>query len=306
MRILFINTTEPRCGVHQYGVNLASVLQTDQQLEVLYRTPSSLDEFLWMASEIKPDVVLYNWQAGVGGWMVNVPLPRMTFKQVLVYHDLDARFDDFDAVLFSDPTMKQTGNWHPIGRPLNLPHNLLLPEPDDSILTFGVNGFIGAWANIAFEEIARHYEHFRIRLHLPYAVYGDAAGNMANAAENACRAMMGPNMSLEVSHEFMEWPKLLAWLSRNHINCYMRYPGMHWRGVSSAPDAALCCNRPIAVNSCNAFRHLHDCDPSILVEHRPLTAILQSGLSPLVKKRQQWHPETVSCEVRLVLESIVK
>ena len=127
---------------------------------------------------------------------------------------------------------------------------------------------------------------------------------MARASAEHCISSMPKGFSWEVSHEFMEWDDLVGWLAKNDVNCYFRDVGMHWRGVSSACDAAMCARRPIAVNACNAFRHLHDCSPSIQIEHRTLKEIVETGLSPLAKKYQDYAPDVVGCQVMKVLESL--
>ena len=305
MKVLFTNTHEPCCGVHQYGVNLATVLRSSNEHEFFYCAPGTLDEFLENYIRLKPDVILYNWQAGAGGWMAQVPLPNMPSKQVLVYHDLEARFADFDAILFSDPTMAPHDNWHPIGRPIHK-SNIPIPGPQEEIFTIGVNGFIGAWAVNVMREALSQFSEFKLRLHLPHATYGDQAGNMAAAAEFACRQLLREGVKIEVSHQFMNWFDLITWLNKNHINCYFRDKSMHWRGVSSALDAALMARRPIAINKCDAFRHMLDCQPTICVEDRPIYEIFKDGLSPLVKKYSAWDEENVRDQVIKVLEYLLK
>jgi hypothetical protein len=128
---------------------------------------------------------------------------------------------------------------------------------------------------------------------------------MARSAAHQLMQAMPPGFTHEINHEFMEWDDLVRWLSQNDVNCYMRDVAMNWRGVSSACDAAMCARRPIAINACNAFRHLQDCSPSIQVENRTLKEIIESGLSPLVKKYQDYSPEAVGGQVMKVLESLV-
>lgn len=301
MKIMFVNTREPKCGVHQYGVSLSAVISHVNP--TTYATFDTKQDFLDAYEFVKPDVVIYNWQAGIGGWMADAPF-KMDAKQVLAYHDLNANFVYFDAILFSDPTMAQHDNWHPIGRPLR--SHAFYPTRNSEVPNIGINGFIGAWAQVAFSHIANHFERCHIRMHLPYATYGDAAGAMATTAAHDLIQAMPPGFTYEVSHEFMEWDDLVRWLSQNDLNCYLRDPAMHWRGVSSACDAAMCARRPIAVNSCNAFRHLHDCSPSIMVEQRTLKEIIETGLSPLAKKYADYAPEVVGGQVMKVLESLFK
>jgi len=305
MKILFVNTREPKCGVHQYGESLYAVIKhylgPSEEHEIIGGSFLGYHEFMSCVGTVKPDVVMYNWQAGIGGWMGSAPFP-IKAKQVFVFHDLEANFDKFDAVLFSDPTMQPHGNWHPIGRPLR--SHISVQPRNSGVPVIGINGFIGAWAQIAFAHIANTFEHCHIRMHLPFAAYGDSIGDMARSAARECVSAMPEGFTSEINHEFMDWDDLVSWLSHNDINCYLRDTSMHWRGVSSACDAAMCASRPIAVNACNAFRHLHDCSPSIMVEHRSIRDIMQTGLSPLVAKYKEYSPEVVGAQVMKVLESL--
>jgi hypothetical protein len=99
--------------------------------------------------------------------------------------------------------------------------------------------------------------------------------------------------------------QLLEWLRENDLNCYLRDPAWNWRGVASAPDCALAVRRPLAVNKCNAFRHLHGLTPSICVEDQSLSQIIGNGLSPLVPLYKQFAPEIVQRQVEDVLASVV-
>lgn len=302
MKIMFVNSSEPRCGVAQYGVNLSRAIAAVHPLD--YVTFESADHFCAALPVFRPDVVIYNWQQGIGGWMAGAPFPIGNVKQVFVFHDLDARFNDFDAVLFSDPTMKPHDNWHPIGRPLRPPVNH--PHPGGEVPIVGINGFIGAWAIHTIKQAASEFEYCHIRMHLPFAQFGDSDGRQATSSARQCIEAMPRYFTWEVSHEFMGWDDLIRWLSGNHVNCYLRDTGMNWRGVSSATDAAMCARRPMAINACNAFRHLHDCSPSIMVEHTPIQEIIRNGLTPLGPKYAAYSQETVGGQVMKVLESLVK
>ncbi len=306
MKILFVNTREPKCGVHQYGESLFAVLAhyigPSEDHNIAGGSYVGYHEFMSAADHYKPDVVIYNWQAGIGGWMGGAPFP-LKAKQVFVYHDLEANFDKFDAILFSDPTMANHRNWHSIGRPLRSP--ISVTPRNSEVPVIGINGFIGAWAQVAFSHIANTFERCHIRMHLPYAAYGDSIGDMARSAAQECVRSMPEGFTHEINHDFMDWDDLVLWLSRNDINCYLRDTSMHWRGVSSACDAAMCARRPIAVNGCNAFRHMHDCEPSIKVEDRSIREIMQTGLAPLIKKYNEYDPKVVGGQVMKVLESLV-
>lgn len=308
MRAIFVNYPEPACGVAQFGRNLWAILRDSTRIHWQYCEPATLGEFRAIASMPCPDAVVYNWQSGQGGFLADAPFAWLSYKQYLCYHDNDINESAWAGIFFSDPTMTPRGLWHPIGRPLpeyrgkSFSEMANSPFPE-SKLVVGVHGFIGAWADQVVSKVINEFEHAAIRLNLPYATYGDADGSQARSMAERCRSMVANNsgITLEVSHDFLPIDQLLDWLASNAINVYIRPASWQWRGVSSAPDSAIAAKRPLAVNRCSAFRHLHSCSPSILVEDRSLMDIIGSGLSPTTKLRVDWSPEAIREQIESVL-----
>lgn len=307
MNALFVNgTTEPQCGVNQFGKNLYDILKDSTRFRWSYHEAETTGGLRSVSSMPTPDVVLYNWQSGQGGILNDAPFEWLRCKQALVYHDNDIN-DRWDAVLFADPTFTPYGKWHVIGRPLpmfkpsELDRDVLLTSP-----IVGVHGFIGAFADQVVYRVMQEFENATVRLSLPFAKYGDSSGALAMGMAERCRNMVvnHPGITLKISHEFLGPQSLLGWLSVNDLNCYIRPPDMNWRGISSAPDFALAARRPIAINKCNAFRHLHNLNPSICVEDASLMDIFGSGLSPTTKLRVDWSPERIREQVEGVLMNL--
>lgn len=303
MRALFCNTSEPRCGVHVYGSNLYDILKDSQTIHWDYYGGCCLPP---MSTLRRFDLILYNWSSLIGGWMQAAPMKGLG-KQVFIFHDGPVS-DGFDAILFSDPTMTQNGKWHSIGRPIPQVKNPLCQPQFQSASQHwkrpivGVYGFIGAWADQVVSRAVKEFEYATIALSLPFSTFCDPDGIQARAMASRCREMTsGTGVDLQISHDFMDGDQLVAWLARNDLNCFVRPVDMNWRGVSSAPDYALAARRPIAVNKCNAFRHLHGLSPSICVEDTSLSEILITGLSPLVPLYSKWHPDEIRKQVETVL-----
>lgn len=296
---LFINYPEPACGVAQFGRNLWQILKDSQEIEWHYAEPQTVGELRTVAAFPEPDFILYNWQSGQGGFLAGAPFDWLSAKQYLVYHDNDVDESRWSGILFSDPDMPSHGKWHSIGRPIP---KYCAPLPNkNSQFTVGCNGFLGAWADEVVKRVMQEFEAVRIRLLLPYSAYCDPNGDKARAMAERCRAMVkGTDIALNISHNFLEQSQLLDWLAANDLNCYIR-PLNNWRGVSSAPDCALAVRKPMAVNCCQAFRHLHNLQPSIVVDESSLMDIIGNGLSPLVKLYSAWSPENIRKDVETVL-----
>lgn len=294
MRILFVNPYDPHCGVYQYGLRLMGCLHSSRIHHWRYCDPQTADDFLSLCHFARPDLVVWNTHPNIPGWLQGAPLPAEGARHVAIYHDGPEPDSRFSAVLFSDPTMPQHGRWYPIGRPLPAPTTLSCPGTP--LPTIGVNGFLGAWAMIAMRQILHEFHDCTINLHLPFATYGDGSGATAAATAAECvafAALHRPRVKVNVSHDFLPTAVLVDRLASNHLNCYMRDLPPTWRGVSSVLDCALAARRPIAVNKCVAFRHVHQCKPSICIEDTPLRQILSNGIAPLQPLLEAWSPDRV-------------
>lgn len=307
MNALFVNgSTEPQCGVNQFGKNLYAILAGSNNIQWAYHEATTVGAFRAVTSMPSPGAVLYNWQGGQGGILADAPFPWLRCPQSLVYHDLAVDENKWDAILFSDPTFTPRGKWHVIGRPLpqfDIP-NVKMPL---KLPTFGVHGFLGAWSDQVVHYVTQGFENAAIRLSLPFAKYGDSDGSKAMAMAERCMSMVAnhPGIRLKITHDFLEPEALVFWLSQNDVNCYFRPGDMNWRGISSAPDFALAANKPIAINRCNAFRHLHGLSPSICIEDSSLTDIFSNGLSPLTAFKARWcDPQVIRDQVERVLMNL--
>lgn len=286
--------------MYQFGHNLHAVLKPSSRIQWEYCEPQSEAELRLTCHSVDPAVTLVNWQALIGGYLAHAPFPWMK-NPVFCYHDCE--FDDarWKAVLFADPTMQAHGKWHSIGRPIQ-EFKTMVQTPELRRPIIGVHGFLGAWSDQVVHRVLQEFEFATVRLQLPFSRFCDANGAQALAMAERCKTMaLGTGVQVEATHDFLpEWA-LLAWLSQNDLNAYIRPPEMNWRGVSSAPDRALSVRRPLAVNKCSAFRHLHHTNPSICVEDCSLTEILQNGLNPLIPLYNAWEPDVVRYQVEEVL-----
>lgn len=304
--ILFCNTTQPACGVYQYGRNLCAALRGSSHFNYVYAELNSGEMLGEAVASHDPVAVIYNWHPDQGGWMKHAPFAFKGVKQLLIYHDWDHDVSRFDAVLFSDPTMPDHDNWHSIPRPLPAFDANIGTVAVNEKVTIGVHGFFGATGDLVVARVMKEFDEALIRLHLPFAHYGDRDGATAKRIAETCRAMVvsKPGITLEIDHEWMSDGQLLDWLARNDLNCYLRDVSGKWLGVSSALDAALAVRKPIAVNKCEGFRHVFGCDPSICVEDRSLKEILATGTAPLLNLYASNRRERLVAEVDEIINGL--
>ncbi len=296
MKVLFINPVPPKCGVHQYGLRLYSILVETVRMNVSYSTTDTCD------SHGIPDVIVYNWHPLIDGPCEVAQRERFkSCKRVIIYHD-GAVPVAADKILFSHPTVKNDGQgFHCIGRPL--PEWIPTPAPAGDRLRVGIAGFCGAWAADSIYQVLTEYDAVHFRLLLPFSDWCDSGGGTARSTAAHCQSLMRPGDMMEVEHNFLTEHDMLAWLSINHVNCYIRNTSPSL-GISSALDNALAVRRPIAINKNPMFRHMFGCSPSICIEDTPLRDIIRNGVDPLIPVYQRNDRRVVLEELEKVLLSL--
>jgi len=303
--VLFVNSQNPVCGVHQYGCRMWDLLYPSQKYLYHYCSPESFQGLVEHVSAFRPDAIIYNWADGIGGYMGTAAWP-FGAANLLLYHDGGIPVGvPFDRILYSDPTMEPDDRWRCIGRPLAMWEPDGFVEPTHMVPWIGVSGFMGAWADIAVHRIVEEFDSAVIRLHLPAAPYGDPVGAQAERSSAVCWGIVQhkPGITLDVVRHFLPPSEYLKWLSCNDLNVYMRGP--HWpgRGVASVLDCALAVKKPIAVDRSHAFRHVHNLEPSICVEDSSLKTILANGTKPLEPLLEKWAPANVRAEIEDIIGS---
>lgn len=303
IRVLFINPPNPQCGVHQYGLNLYFALHRSEKFRVEIAHAGRPSDLHVAETEFRPDCFIFNYHPGIpeSGWYHTYARSRISLA---VYHDGTIDEAAYRAIVFSDPTMPQQGKWYPIGRPLPL-----APSPDQDqhsgMPIIGVNGFMGAQAQSAVMQILSAFTGCVIRLHLPFATYGDPAGQHAQFVADQCRAVVAlhPQCSVQINHEFLSPSKLISWLQENDLNVYVRNVPTY-RGISSVTDYAMASQKPMAINSHAMFRHLHNLNPSIQIEHNSLRTIMQNGIKPWKILLDEWAPQRICAQVEHILDCV--
>ena len=335
MNILFVNSVEPACGVHQFGLNLWRVLSgvvgrvpsrggdagsgdpaySDGRRPTLftyyYCAPTGDDELLAAIRHCEAGLVFYNFYPCTMQWLslrTLTAVRALGLKQATIFHEVPVT--GFDALLYPDPTFRDTSrwltDWYWLGRFLPLPSTVaprLRPVP-----VIGTAGFGFGWKGHArlVELVLKEFDKARIRLHLPFARHGDAAGRGALAVANQCRALVAgrPGIELEIDHEFMLPEVFVDWLAQNDLNAYL-YDPTAGRGIASTVDHALAARRPIALTRVEMFRHLHKHD-KLFIEENSLSEILARGIEPLQPVYEEFSDANGLTRVEQVLFEIGK
>jgi len=309
MNVLFVNSVEPACGVHQFGLSLWRVLKQSQGMVFSYAAPASDAELLAAIQSCKADFILWNFYPAIFPWVslrtLNM-VRSLRLTQATIYHEI--RVTGFDAFLYPDPTFKgdyrQLNQWFGFGRPLPVAR----PEracnvPDVPIISTSGFGFSWKGHERLTRMVANQFERARLRLHLPFAKFGDANGMQAKATAQRCRELVHSGIQLEIDHDFMEPDRFVDWLAESDLNAYLYDEADPSRGIASTTDHALAARRPIALTRTRMFRHLHESE-GIFVESNTLSEIMARGIEPLREAYERFSDAAVIAEIQSIIRAI--
>lgn len=309
MIVLFVNSSEPNCGVHQFGLNLWRILDGSKRMAFGYCAPRSEAELLAAIDNFQADMVLFNFYPCTFPWLTLDTLNAVRArgaKLVTIFHE--TRVTGFDVFIYPDPTFagnyRQLNQWFPMGRPL--PKAREVSAIHREIPLISTSGFGFAWkgherlTRMVVEQFARA----TLRLHLPFAKYGDADGAQARATAQRCREIVaGTEIKLQVDHDFMEPEAFVDWLAESDLNAYLYDEADPSRGIASTTDHALAARRPLALTRTRMFRHLHHIE-GIFVEERTLPEILAAGTAALQPAYEAFSEEQVLRDVQCALFAV--
>ena len=285
MKILFINSFKPQCGVYQYGKNLYDILTQVHGHEFFYAPVQSLEEAVYAYNTVSPDVVIVNYQSGVTGFLS--PAGGRVFpksKNICILHESlqDFSFSAYDYFWFGDP------NWGDGQRKISIPRFLFEytnNNPIPATPTFGTFGF--AYPGKDYQNmlglIQDEYDEAIFRIHTPRnQIIPDFTGQMLSVLE----PMKKPGVEIKITHEFLSRHGVLDFLGSNTANIFLYNKTNELDGISSVIDYGIACKRPMIINNNNLFRHVSD--RPIVVPGNSIRDIVSHGTAPLSDLYEKW------------------
>ncbi|MEG4912916.1 MULTISPECIES: methyltransferase domain-containing protein [unclassified Microcoleus] len=311
-KILIISHTKTNCGVHEYGFNIAKTLKNSTKYSFVYAECSSAEELLYRVNQVKPSAIIYNYHPTTLSWVNKSILQSINGSHIGIIHEVTQRLADvsnnsiFQYHIGPDPTLQlknpivfKTGR---IIAPYTNNHKL--PE----IPTIGSFGFglEGKGFEKLIATVQQEYDEALIRLHIPFATFGDADGSKAVAIAQRCQqSIFKPGIKLSLSHDFLSQEQLLDFLAQNTLNAFF-YDRLENRGISSTIDHALAVKRPIAITKSNMFRHIVSAKPSICIEDSSLKQIVDNGIAPLVPFYNEWSEANFILDYERILAQVLE
>lgn len=296
-KVLILNHYQKACGVQQFGRRVWDLVKDSNKVNYSYREVEDVKTFYKYATEVAPDIILFNWHRGTMPWLTEEIVLSLGSKSYFIFHDEVTRinydkylfFGDYDfnggekfgnkKVLLPRPLLKYTGDY-----------------PKNSVPTIGCFGF-GFW-NKGYHKLTKLVnDTFRksvLNLHMPYSYFGDPLKTQTKEVEKECRKLAtNPGMKLNITHDLLDDDGVLKFLAGNDLNAFL-YDN-NGEGISSVIDYALSVKRPIAISDSKMFRHIYNMD--IFVEKTPIEFILKNGTEPLEKYYSMWNPDKFQVEM---------
>lgn len=302
--VIFLNHKEKACGVYQYGYRSGQILQKSSKYNFIYVEVESEAEFINAMSVHHPIGVIYNYHPATMGWLgyngMN-KFPRV--KHYGLYHEGNVPdHKQFNYVLYVDSTQADMGNSFGIPRPLFEKEFSYVENPIPVISSFGF-GF----EHKGFEKIVRlinsQFDNAIIKLHISKSFYADRDGIRSAAVISRCHTEIKKSgIQLLTTNNFLTDDDLLNFLAGSTLNIFL-YDNIEQFacGLSSVIDYALSVNVPLAISKSNMFRHIRDNVPSICVEDRSLSEIIQSGVDIIRPYKDKWSHDNFIKKYEMII-----
>lgn len=310
---VFLNQKKTICSIYESGVMIKDILREPSlrcDSNLMYtldyvETDENLSGFNWYPYNF----FVINWHPHTLAIKKSI-IDSIKVKKIAIVVEVgDSNYipftpDWFDAYAIIDPTKKRKGNFFPLPRPIvKYPTKPLL---DSSKFTLGSFGLF-SWAfkdEKRFEDLVLAANEIKqkciVRINLPIATYTYTSVTEIVNYGKYLEKLAKPNVEVIVTHDYMDTPDLVGWLSEHNINCFPYYRDRP--GLSAVTDQAISAGRGIMTTTCNTFRHLHN-----YIDYYPRQSYLELSTStiPGVKKMQEeWNPDQFRKQFDLMLRDI--
>jgi len=305
MKILFINHTQQKCGVYQYGKRVSDILVNDDRYIFYYHETDSILDFQIKIQELNPDVIVYNWHEATMRWLTSEITHKLSHKkQLFFFHEstFPSHFKN-DGFIMLDFNEDEKNKKYSIPRPI---FEISRLKSQNEIPTIGSFGF--GFENKGFERVCQlvnfSFDQAVIRLHITNAFFGDMSGVISNRVIERCKKLITKTgIKLIITTNFMSNDEILDFLNTNTANIFL-YDYMPGRGLSSTIDYAVSVDTPLIVNNSNMFRHLLTDKPEISIDNNKLIDIINMGISPVCHFREKWSNDNMRNKFYKILEQI--
>lgn len=300
--VLIINSTVRQCGVYNFGKRFYELASNIETANIVYREVNSLQQLIIFKTQLRPDIIIYNWHRGTMGWLTEDAIRKDRNSQHwFIFHEEFIRTSYDKYLFFGAYDMK---NRVPREKSVLLPRPLMEYKgeyPSNKILTIGTFGF-PFWQkglHTLVEWVNKNIDKATLNFLTPKNGFVDASGAQSDAVLAECKRLnTNPNIQLNIYKDFRDEQDVLRFLAGNDINVFMYTE--NGEGISSVIDFALSVKRPIAITPCNMFRHIFSAE---IILKDDLRKILNNGTRPLQKYYEMWKPENFIKELEQTINA---
>jgi hypothetical protein len=316
--VLLVNHKEKQCGVYQYGLSLGKILNRSKKHNIIYVECENIQDLIGFVEKYDPKAIIYNYYSSTLPWVPQT-LSYLVFKKLIkicIIHEVNHQLIStirpnpiFDAFIVIDPTAPETTCV--INTPCMIRDFSYVTVPKLENVVHPVIGAFGfGFGNKGYlrviDKVKLEYDEALIRLHIPYAKFGDEFGIQANERALECRtAVEGTKIQLDITHDFWTQEEVYIFLSQNDINLFL-FDEMPTRGLSGSVEFALSTKTPIMINKTTMFRHLIDAVPSIFVEDTTIAEVIRHGTTPLDPYREKWSNEKLISKYEYIIDTVLE
>lgn len=294
-----VNHVGERCGVFQFGKNVARLLDADPRVSVVHVQCAGPEDFETAIVGQSWDIVLVNHHAVTMGWLDADRMSRVSgVKFILVHEITNAQanhvvIEGYDFYLVPDPTLVPW-NSRVVPVPRFAPCVNRSAEPVYDVPTIGSFGFATDGKGFATicRKVREEFEQAAIRLNIPRHDNSSLVSDEARERIVAeCRQVLeGSDIALDVTDHFFDDEGLLDFCSMNHLNV-LAYESGGARGISSCVDVMLAAARPFVVSDSPMFRHVHQLQPTVRMSQTSLRRAMSVDPQLHAHTRRQLAPE---------------
>lgn len=305
--VLFFNSVEPECSVHNMGLNLYRVLTTSKKYQYHYYEPHNINEFIAEIARVSPIAVIFNHMPNIQSWVNDdlIMAAKRYTKRIIAFMTHGATpVNAFDTYIIPDPLFPCPPKWHVMGRPLPKP---VIPGKKGKIPMIGTAGFLLPHKDFRtlVIKVCESFDNAIIRMAISSAHFCAVSESDIDREIEICKQLSKQHakgeVEIQVDRQYRTPEERVKWLSKNDLNVYI-YKDIGGMPATST-DLALSARKPIAVNRVNLFKLFHECSPSVCIEDNSLKTIMDNGIAPLASLYERFSDERILVEVERVIQS---
>lgn len=331
--ILFINNVNAACGVYQHGRLVYNLLEGSTDYTTHYRECDNIRSLSDAYNTLHPDIIIYNYHPALFQFLADNYMVLRSYdntKHIGLITDgtadvlLNPEIHDnlrplgpvgtafcpqiFDRYLFMDPETVETQYIKHV-----LPTIPYFDETKSNTenrkITVGSFGFGGQ--DKGFDDLIKmvesEFDEAIIKVHIPFATYGDSEGVGAKARVNECLASITkPGIELEATHDFMPESAVLDYLHSNDINIFLYNDIYGSQGIASTPHFAIAVNKPFLVSNTSKTRHLIGVSKEVDENVTSIKLALELGTKLVAPFREVWSRNNTLASYEKVFNELLQ